>query len=527
MTYTSAVLADSPLHFWTLQEFSQVAVVQSKSARSSADGTSLSVTMDATPTNNNTVLLIAMNNNGATFTTPAGFTSRTSDAQTGGRTQMFTKVASGESATYTITQSASAPWVLVAVEISGTSSSGFDGDVSSGNIGRYDANIGLNGKSGGLAFVATGGLGSLTHTIASPWSALVNDVQTTGGTLFTGYVATRPADPQDSIYGFTNSDLTSDWGLASDDAQATPTFATIIFYPSPTGSTDQGTGVATNAVPAASDGSVTTWRTRFPGPFGTDYGVSVDGVNAFQGIGYLNVAHNADMNITGYLTLECWALLAPGSTGVWLIAKGGAGLVANVPYIFSCGPSSLSHRSSAGGIQTVRSASGLPAIGYGSWHHMAVTKSGTTLKFYLDGVEYAADGAAIGTPGTNTNALRIGNHNNNSSDCSGVVAYPAIWNSTLTATQIANHYAEFVAHGARLAQQAIDLAGQNHSAARLAQVAVELAGQTPATARLAQLVTEVAVTRAASNALLAQLAVEVAVLRSSVATARVQGYVIG
>lgn len=89
------------------------------------------------------------------------------------------------------------------------------------------------------------------------------------------------------------------------------------------------------------------------------------------------------------------------------------------------------------GVLVVSSSVSVPLDG--SWHHVAVTKSGATTKLYLDGVDVTVAGSnAIGT--NNATALVIGNEGTAvARQWQGGIDQVAIYNVALTQAQIQGH----------------------------------------------------------------------------------------
>lgn len=76
-------------------------------------------------------------------------------------------------------------------------------------------------------------------------------------------------------------------------------------------------------------------------------------------------------------------------------------------------------------------------IGDGNWHHIVVTKSGTTLTYYVDGV---SKGTSTQTSATRTGAVIL-SAPNTASSITGWLDEPAFYNTALSSTQVGNHYA--------------------------------------------------------------------------------------
>jgi len=140
-----------------------------------------------------------------------------------------------------------------------------------------------------------------------------------------------------------------------------------------------------------------TWKTGV----GKFYG----GAAFFGGRSYLNVAGSSDFNFgTGDFTIECWVNFQSGSnpypTGPWevLVNVGGG-------YYSDGGTWFAFLRNGTGGATFyIANVSGYASIGtvsdlkLGTWRHLAVSKEGTNVRFYVDGqyVGQRVDSAAYG-----------------------------------------------------------------------------------------------------------------------------------
>lgn len=107
----------------------------------------------------------------------------------------------------------------------------------------------------------------------------------------------------------------------------------------------------------------------------------------------------------------------------------------------TAGSLQLTHRDDAGTLTQVNRAS---SLANGIWYHVAITKSGTTAKLYLDGAQLGADITILGTD-TMTNAgieARIGSDKADGTPTwNGQLAGVAVYNAALSAATIAAHYA--------------------------------------------------------------------------------------
>lgn len=148
-------------------------------------------------------------------------------------------------------------------------------------------------------------------------------------------------------------------------------------------------------------------------------------------------ASAAATNITGDLTLECWVFLASATTFSFLIGKGGgSGATPYALYVDNSGVISFQAISSGGASQIMLATfKMLPNV----WQYFAVTRSGTTVTFYLNGTLVNTVTQTV-TPATNTTTVSLGSRTDHYTYFGGLMAYAAIYDAALSATRIAAHY---------------------------------------------------------------------------------------
>lgn len=132
---------------------------------------------------------------------------------------------------------------------------------------------------------------------------------------------------------------------------------------------------------------------------GTNHSVLLNGTSA-----YVDVPYNANLNITGALTVEAW--VKTSSTAVQQVFERGDWWQGQFSYQLTLVQSKvrLDIMQSGGSYTAV---SGNTDISLNVWHHIAGVYDGSQMRVYLDGV---LDGTATATlaPGNNTTGLRIG-----------------------------------------------------------------------------------------------------------------------
>lgn len=150
--------------------------------------------------------------------------------------------------------------------------------------------------------------------------------------------------------------------------------------------------------------------------------------------GYVALPANALLNITGPITLECWLKSTSAAEHLHFLG----GYDPNSPF------AGYGLRLSAGKFGYWSGAHGSwveasPSVNDGAWHHLAVSVSGTTASFYVDG-------AAAGTPSTQqpnsySGVRAIGSRaTGNGLFFPGTLDEVAVYSGALSAARILAHY---------------------------------------------------------------------------------------
>ena len=154
---------------------------------------------------------------------------------------------------------------------------------------------------------------------------------------------------------------------------------------------------------------------------GTNHSLLLNGTSA-----YVDVPYNANLNITGALTIEAW--VKTGSTVVQQVVERGDWWQNQMSYQFTLveGKVRLDIMQSNGSYTGVM---GSTAMSLNAWHHVAGVYDGSQMRVYLDGV---LDGTATATmaPGNNATGLRIGK--------SSFLYYPYYFNGRIDEVRISN-----------------------------------------------------------------------------------------
>lgn len=193
-----------------------------------------------------------------------------------------------------------------------------------------------------------------------------------------------------------------------------------------------------------------TYTATFNTPPSTAHSLSLNGTTA-----YADVAHAAELNVTGDWTVELWfkdentSYNHPTS---YLLMKGNTDTDPDAPFMLGIEWNSLfAGERTAWGNQLVRSS--LANVSVGQWHHLAATMTAATrqVTIYLDGVQVAQ--GTLSAQSTSGNALPVQIGRNGSADHAfrGKLDDIRLWNVVRSAAEIqANRQAEISSPGASL-----------------------------------------------------------------------------
>ncbi len=156
--------------------------------------------------------------------------------------------------------------------------------------------------------------------------------------------------------------------------------------------------------------------------------LSFDGVNDWVTVNDAN-----DLDLTNGMTLEAW--VRPNALAGWnsvVMKEHGTDTLAYSLYANDAGPyPAVTIR--VGVID--QTAPGAAPVPLGQWTHLAATYDGTTLRFYVNGVQVSSR-AQTGNMVVSTRALRIGGNGVWGEYFNGLVDDVRIYNRALTATEI-------------------------------------------------------------------------------------------
>jgi hypothetical protein len=119
---------------------------------------------------------------------------------------------------------------------------------------------------------------------------------------------------------------------------------------------------------------------------------------------YVMVPNGPNFGITGDITLAAWLRRPNFAQYAAILAKTDGANTWDFDFQFEDGQRLLTFYSDGTSPTTVRSTNGLPDT---DWHHVAVTRAGDTVTFYIDGIN-AGTATMSGAFPNNPNSIRIG-----------------------------------------------------------------------------------------------------------------------
>ena len=154
---------------------------------------------------------------------------------------------------------------------------------------------------------------------------------------------------------------------------------------------------------------------------------------SFTANGWLNVPAAASLDLTNGMTLEAWINPSSGTGWRSVILKEASNALCYALY--------SANNASRPGVWIHDSASddefvlGTTAVPTNAWTHLAATYDGTTLRFFVNGVQVASK-ASPGPIKVSSGALRIGGNGIWGEYFRGLIDDVRVYNRALTATEI-------------------------------------------------------------------------------------------
>ena len=141
----------------------------------------------------------------------------------------------------------------------------------------------------------------------------------------------------------------------------------------------------------------------------------------------VTINDSASLDLTSGMTLEAW--VNPKTLGGWrdIIFKD-----TDIYFLMGSTPQG---QPDLGGSFASANVYGTAALATNTWTHVAGTYDGTTMRFYVNGVEVASL-AQTGTINTSSGALTIGGDASNGQYWSGLIDEVRIYDRALSATEI-------------------------------------------------------------------------------------------
>jgi PKD repeat protein len=172
------------------------------------------------------------------------------------------------------------------------------------------------------------------------------------------------------------------------------------------------------------------------GAAGLGVGITLNGTTA----DYVSYPDHASLDITGDFTYECWVKSAYTADRQCLMTKGGDSGGAGYAFFLDTNRALVAAKAGVAGLSQTD-----PNVvpNDGNWHHVAVTRSGNTYRFYVDGA--AADAGFVNSTAITANAVpfNIGREVITSGPrrpLVGSIDEVAVYGSALSATRLQAHY---------------------------------------------------------------------------------------
>lgn len=217
------------------------------------------------------------------------------------------------------------------------------------------------------------------------------------------------------------------------DTIIAPGYPEQVLADSPIGYWRLGEPSGTTAADASGNGHDGTYTSVSYGQTGALATSSDTAIKTDYLAGTVEIADNDVFDLTGDFTLECWAKQGTSVDAIHKMAVASSTIL----FRWRFGNSVVDLAQYSGTLKTVAATAPLNSD---QWNHIVVTKSGTTVTHYKNGVANGS-GTISGTIAASLDPVRIGY--NSAADTYGgsYVDEFAVYNTALSAERIAAHYA--------------------------------------------------------------------------------------
>ena len=133
------------------------------------------------------------------------------------------------------------------------------------------------------------------------------------------------------------------------------------------------------------------------------------GSGYFDGSGdYLTVADNDAFTFTGDFTIEAWVYIPSLAAERTVVAHWPGGTASNCSFIFRINTSGFIRFSYGVGSSNIDIVGTTASVQINSWNHVAITRSGTTVRLFVNGSQDSTTGTISGSLNNSTASLFIG-----------------------------------------------------------------------------------------------------------------------